>query len=54
VPGQRQIWVLQNGQPVQMAVKTGITDGRNTEVSGEGLAEGMEVIIDQKNAGAGR
>lgn len=54
VPGQRQIWVLQNGQPVQMAVKTGITDGRNTEVSGEGLAEGMEVIIDQKNAGGGR
>jgi HlyD family secretion protein len=54
VPGQRQIWVLQNGQPVQMAVKTGITDGRNTEVSGEGLAEGMDVIIDQKNAGAGR
>lgn len=52
VPGQRQIWVLQDGQPVQMTVKTGITDGRNTEVSGEGLREGLDVIIDQRN-GAG-
>ena len=50
VPGQRQIWVLQDGQPVQMTVKTGITDGRNTEVSGEGLREGLEVIIDQRAA----
>lgn len=50
VPGQRQIWVLQNGQAVQMAVKTGITDGRNTEVSGEDLREGLEVIIDQRTS----
>jgi HlyD family secretion protein len=50
VPGQRQIWVLQDGIPVQISVKTGITDGRNTEVSGEGLREGLEVIIDQRAA----
>lgn len=48
VPGQRQIWVLQDGQPTQLTVKTGITDGRNTEVSGEDLREGMEVIIEQR------
>lgn len=48
-PGLRQIWVLKDGQAVAQAVKTGISDGRNTEVSGEGLAEGMAIITDQRN-----
>jgi HlyD family secretion protein len=48
--GPRQIWVLQDGQPVAMQVKAGITDGRNTEVSGEGLAEGLAVITEQRTA----
>lgn len=48
--GQRQIWVLENGQPVAKPVKTGISDGRNTEVSGEGLSEGMAVITEQRAA----
>ncbi len=48
--GPRQIWVLQDGQAVAMQVKTGITDGRNTEVSGEGLSEGMAVITEQRAA----
>ena len=48
--GPRQIWVLQDGQPVAMQVKTGITDGRNTEVSGEGLSEGLAVITEQRSA----
>jgi len=47
--GPRQIWVLQNGQPVAMQVKTGISDGRNTEVSGEGLSEGLAVITEQRS-----
>jgi HlyD family secretion protein len=50
--GPRQIWVLQDGQPVAMPVKTGISDGRNTEVSGEGLAEGLAVIIEQRSGTA--
>lgn len=50
--GPRQIWVLENGQPVAMAVKAGITDGRNTEVSGEGLTEGMAVITEQRTGTA--
>lgn len=50
--GPRQIWVLQDGQPVAVQVKTGISDGRNTEVSGEGLSEGMSVITEQRSAGA--
>jgi HlyD family secretion protein len=48
--GPRQIWVLDNGQPVAVQVKTGISDGRNTEVSGEGLKEGMAVITEQRAA----
>ncbi|WP_439114733.1 efflux RND transporter periplasmic adaptor subunit [Hydrogenophaga sp.] len=48
-PGLRQIWVLKDGQAVAQAVKTGISDGRNTEVSGEGLSEGMAIITDQRN-----
>jgi hypothetical protein len=31
--------------------KVGISDGRMTEVSGEGLAEGMAVITDQRSRG---
>jgi HlyD family secretion protein len=52
VAGARQVWVLKGGQPVATAVKTGISDGRMTEVSGAGLQEGMAVITDQRAAGA--
>ena len=48
--GPRQIWVLQDGQPVALQVKTGITDGRNTEISGEGLSEGLAVITEQRSS----
>jgi HlyD family secretion protein len=51
--GPRQIWVLQDGQPVSVSVKTGISDGRNTEVSGEALSEGMAIITEQRAAGTG-
>ncbi len=47
-PGKRQIWVLQDGQPTPMQVTSGISDGRNTEISGEGLRAGMAVIVDQR------
>ncbi len=50
--GPRQIWVLENGQPVAKEVRTGISDGRNTEVSGAGLSEGMAVITEQRASGA--
>lgn len=50
-PGMRQIWVLRDGQAVSIPVETGISDGRSTEVSGEGLTEGLSVITDQRSAG---
>ena len=40
----RQIWVLRDGQPVAVPVTVGNSDGRMTEVSGDGLEVGMPVI----------
>jgi HlyD family secretion protein len=48
--GARQIWVLDQGEPRAIAVTTGISDGRMTEVSGEGLSEGLLVITEQRAA----
>ncbi|TSE29481.1 efflux RND transporter periplasmic adaptor subunit [Tepidimonas taiwanensis] len=49
--GPRQIWVLREGRPVALPVTVGISDGRLTEVSGEGVEEGLPVIVEQRNAG---
>ena len=48
-PGQRQLWVLRDGQPVAITVTTGLTDGRLTEVSSDQLQPGMQVITDQRS-----
>lgn len=45
---ERRLWILQDRQPVPLLVRTGISDGRRTEVSSPDLAEGMAVIVDQK------
>jgi HlyD family secretion protein len=43
--GFAQLWYLAaNGQPTMMRVRTGITDGQVTEISGRGLKAGMQVI----------
>ena len=39
------VWFLRDGVPVECPVSIGLTDGRITEVSGEGLREGLPVII---------
>ncbi len=38
------IWVFRNGHPESIAVKLGLSDGLDTEVSGDGLVEGQLVI----------
>ncbi len=48
-PGTRQIWVLRDGQATAMQVNAGLSDGRMTEVSGEGLVLGLPVITDQRS-----
>ncbi|MBX3607337.1 MAG: efflux RND transporter periplasmic adaptor subunit [Piscinibacter sp.] len=52
--GSRQIWVLRDGQAVPVRVSVGASDGRRTEVSGAGLAEGDAVIVDQRANGAAK
>ena len=44
------VWVLKDGEPVEVKVTTGLTDGNDTEVSGEGLSEGADVIVSAKPA----
>jgi HlyD family secretion protein len=39
------VWVLRDGRPESIAVKVGLSDGRRTEISGEGLTEGALIII---------
>lgn len=49
VPGKeatRQVWVLQNNQPVAVEVKTGATNGRMTEILEGGIEAGTQVITD--------
>lgn len=48
----RQIWILKNGMPEAVQVRAGISDGRLTEVSAEGLEPGMAVITDQRSSKA--
>jgi HlyD family secretion protein len=51
-PGKSQVYLLKDGRPVAVPVKTGLTDGRQTEISGDGLAGGALVIIRQITAPA--
>jgi len=47
-PGGAVLWVLgESGKPRPLRVMTGISDGKNTQVTGEGLEEGLEVIAGQ-------
>ncbi|HEX7441140.1 MAG TPA: efflux RND transporter periplasmic adaptor subunit [Caldimonas sp.] len=48
----RRVWVLKDGAAVPVAVITGISDGRMTEITGGDLQAGMLVITDQKAAAA--
>jgi HlyD family secretion protein len=45
------LWTVgAQGRPVRLAVRTGLTDGQRTQVSGAGVAQGLRVIV---GAGAG-
>jgi HlyD family secretion protein len=43
--GTGRIWLLENGEPRMVAVRTGISDGLNTEISAVGLQAGAEAIV---------
>ncbi len=48
--GAKQLYVLRDGAPVRVAVTPGISDGRQTEITGGELEAGMLVITGQKTA----
>ena len=43
-----KVWIIKNGEPSEIKVTPGITDGRVTEITGEGLAAGTPLIISIK------
>lgn len=47
---EERIWVLRGKTPVAIPVQVGITDGQSTEVSGEGLQEGLQVLVGVEEA----
>ena len=49
--GARQVWILKDGAPQPVEIKTGLTDGRMTEVLDGELKPGMLVIIDMDSPG---
>lgn len=40
----QQIWVLRDGKPVMIPVRVGASNGREAEISGQGLSSGQQVI----------
>ncbi|WP_243319015.1 efflux RND transporter periplasmic adaptor subunit [Geothrix paludis] len=44
-----RVWVLENGKPKALVVKAGISDGQFTEITGEGLQEGMMILTGVEN-----
>jgi HlyD family secretion protein len=45
-----RVWKLANGKPTEVLVTIGLTDGRFTEATGQGLTEGSPLIISAKPA----
>src|SRR5574343_413002 len=50
VSGEGQVWVLVDGRPQPVAIKTGVSNGRLTEVLGGDLPVGAAVISDYQAA----
>jgi HlyD family secretion protein len=46
------VWVMEGGEPRPRRIRTGLTDGNVTEVLGDVLQPGMEVIVGQERGGA--
>lgn len=44
------VWVLKDGKPLEIKVTTGLTDDKETEITGEGLTEGADIIVSAKPA----
>jgi len=52
--GPALLWILKDGKPRPLHVMKGLSDGSNTQVSGEGLAEGLQVIAGMSGGAQGK
>jgi HlyD family secretion protein len=48
------VWVMDKNEPKQIGIKTGISDGRYTEIISDTLAENQEVIVETMNGSSQR
>jgi HlyD family secretion protein len=46
------VYVLKDGVPQPVQVKAGLSDGTVTEITGDGVVEGMEVVVGEVSIGA--
>ena len=53
-PGIVKLYRLENNELKAMTVKTGASDGQMTQITGEGVAEGVEVVTGIKGGDSGR
>jgi HlyD family secretion protein len=49
----QKVWVLQDGKPAPVKVKTGLTDGKMTEIVSGDLKEGADVITEAVSGSTG-
>jgi len=47
-PGQKRVYVLQNGRPVPVVITVGIGNDKETEVLKGDLAEGADIILEEQ------
>lgn len=52
-PSSSTIYALKNGELKAIPIKTGASDGKMVQVTGEGITEGMEVVTGVKGEGGG-
>lgn len=48
--GGPTVYRMEKGQPVPLTVHVGLSDGSRTQVNGDALKEGMEIVVEQKLA----
>ena len=49
---QKGIWVMEDGHPTRIEVKSGVYDDNNTQIESDKLSEGIEVIIEHADNAA--
>jgi HlyD family secretion protein len=49
---KHRIWILKDGEPVEVIVTAGLSDGQKTSVESDDLKAGQQVVIDEREQGS--